>query len=361
MRSLSPAATVLLMLTAVGSAVAAPPPTTMPTTQPAAVEFLAGDAARDAIVDDRLDPYFDRLRPAEMSMKTGEPIAGDTAEARRAECVKRYRAATRDFTDDEKQTLTYFVEKVRPALARDYPVFGDQPFSFIKVADTLEGGMPHTRGDHIVMPEGVLTEFAAMREAGDRATPGAVGLLVHEQTHVLQRLHPELFEPLYTKVYGFVRAKRIEPSPWLDARQLVNPDGTVCDWVLPVTEHGRAATLLPLVAFDTDRPRTMRGDMGTIAVTLEPTGTDGEYRAVAGAGGDPVVRPLDGVTAYTAVAGRGGDNYHPNEIAADAFSRLVVADDLIDKSKLPAARAAKLEAAVKPTRDWARTAFAGKK
>ena len=348
------------MLTAAGSAVAAPP-AAVPTTRPATVEFLAGDAARDAIVDDHLDPYFDRLRPTEMSMKTGEPITGDTPAAQRAECVKRYRAAVRDFTDDEKQALTFFVEKVRPALARDYPVFGDQPFSFVKVADTLEGGMPHTRGPHVVMPEDVLANFGRMRRlGGDRATPGVVGLLVHEQTHVLQRLHPDLFEPLYTKTYGFVRAKRIDPGPWLDARQLVNPDGTVCDWVLPVTEHGKRTVILPLVAFEDDHPTSMRGGMGTIAVTMEPTGTDGEYRPAANADGTPVVRPLDGVAAYTAVAGRGGDNYHPNEIAADAFSRLIVVDHLIDKSKLPADRAAKLEATVKPTRDWARAAFAAK-
>lgn len=359
----SAAAAVVLLGCAV--AARADGPTTQPvttraaTTRPGAVEFLAGDAARAAIVDDHLDPYFDRLRPAEMSMKTASPITGDTPEQQHAEVRRRYRAGVREFTADERAALTYFVDKIRPALVRDYPVFGGQPFRFLKVADTIEGGMPHTRGDQIVMPEGVLAGFVAMRSGGDRATPGAVSLLVHEQTHVLQRLHPDLFVPLYTGVYGFVRAERIEPNADLDARQLINPDGTVCDWVLPMVEGGKAATVLPLIAFENDHPRQMVRDMNVYAVTLEPTGKPGEYKVAVDADGKPVVRPLNGVGPYTAVAGRGGDNYHPNEIAADAFSRLVVTDELLSGAVRDPARAAKLEARNKPVRDWAKAAFRG--
>jgi hypothetical protein len=66
------------------------------------------------------------------------------------------------------------------------------------------------------------------------------------------------------------------------------------------------------------------------------------------------------VEEYRLGAGSEEDNYHPNEIAADRFSELAVMDELIDKKDLPPdpAAMAQLEARLKPTRDWAKKAFA---
>jgi hypothetical protein len=324
-------------------------------------EFLEGSAARAAIIDDSADPYFCRLEDHEMTAKTGEPITGKTHEAKLAECKLRYQAAVRDFTAEDIATLSWLVGKIQPPLVRDYPVFGNTPWSFIKIADTLEGGMPHTRGGHIILPEGVISRLTLFRNhLGDRSLPAGAMLLIHEQTHVLEREHPKLFEPFYTGTLHFIHAKRIASNQWIRDRQLVNPDGTVCDWVFPLTENGQARFVLPLIAFNEPNPTSLRGDIGTIAVTVEPDG-DG-FKPVLDGNGNPVVRPLNDVPEYLRGTGAERNNYHPNEITADRFAELVVIDDLIDKAQLASDpdRSAKMEAKLKPTRDWASKAFAVK-
>jgi len=330
-----------------------------PATQPASPEFLDCDAGRAAIIDDSMDPYFSKLEEHEMTAKTSAPITGDTHEARLAECKRRYQAAVLDFTPDDKQTLSWLVTSIQPPLTRDYPVFGNTPWSFIKIAGTLEGGMAHTRGGHVILPEGIISQFNLFRRrAGDAWLPAGASLLIHEQTHVVEREHPALFEPFYTDTLHFIHAKKIADNAWLRDRQLVNPDGTVCDWVYPLTEDGHKTFILPLIAFDDANPANLREGISMIGVTMEPAG-DG-FKPMIGADGNPLVRQLNDVPGYRDGPGAEQDNYHPNEITADRFSQLVVIDDLVDK-KLPPAdpdRGARMEAKLKSTRDWAAKAFA---
>jgi hypothetical protein len=353
------------ILLALASTVCAdPPPATQPATQPAAplagVEFLDGDAARAALIDDSIDPYFSRLEPHEMTAKTGSPITGDTREAQIAECKKRYQAAVVDFTEDEKQLLSFFISKAQAALRRDYPVFGNTPWSIIKTSASLEGGMAYTRGGHIILPENVLARFSLFRKRlKDRSLPIGASLLIHEQTHVLERLHPELFTSLFTGTFHFVHAGKIEPNAWLTDRQLINPDGPVADWVFPLTEDGKDSFILPLIAFDDPNPTSLTHGISMIAVTMEPT-KDG-FKATLGTDGNPIVRSLADVAAYMQGPGAEQNNYHPNEIIADRFAEVIVFDDLMDpatKAQLAGASADKLEGRLKPIRDWAKTAFA---
>ena len=350
-------AIVVLAVTRAGSAAG---PTTGPAT---AVECLSGDAARAALVDDALEPYFATMTPAEAAAKTGARLKSATPAEQLAEIKARYQAGVRDFTDAQRAALAAYAGHLAPPLVRDYPVFGRQPWSFITTVDTLEGGMPYTRGTHIILPQRVLAQLTMMlQRAGDRALSGAASLLVHEQTHVVERLHPDLFAPLFTGTYHFVHAKRVEPNAWLTARQLENPDGVRCDWVFPIEHDGQTTYVLPLLAFDTPEPADVSGSMGTIAVDVEPAGADGAFRPVAGPDGVPRTRPLSAVTDYTAVAGRGGNNYHPNEIAADAFAQLAAVDEYLDpaaRAKLVATdRGARLERQNAPVRTWAKAAFA---
>jgi hypothetical protein len=343
-----PAFLFCLLITTAARAADAPPP----------CEFLSDDAARSAIVDDSLDPYFARMCPHEMALKTGSPVTGVTQADRVAECKKLYQAAAMDFTDDEKADLQWAVDAVQAGLVRDYPVFGKTPFSFIKISDSLEGGMPHTRGSHVVVPEGMLRDLHRIHEsADDRGRRFMANVLVHEQTHVLERLHPDLFVPLFTDVFHFVRAKHVKTDQWLDDRQLINPDGTVCDWVMPVVEKPGAdpTYLLPLIECRHTDSTDMRQDLSTVAVTLVPDG-DG-FKPKEGDDGRPVVRRLSAVPAYYKDIGRVQDDYHPNEVAADWFAELAVFDEMPPDG--PRAKSRDKDAQkLKPIRAWATKAFA---
>lgn len=152
------------------------------------VTFLSGEAARAAIVDDVREPYFARLQSLEIAAKTDSEIHGSLF-ALRAEARKRYQAAVRSFTDTEQQALRAYVQALPPLLAY-YQRFARQPWRFVKVADSIEGGLPHTRADAIVLSERVASGIAEiqrrlpMSEALRRIGP----LLLHEQMHVMQRL-----------------------------------------------------------------------------------------------------------------------------------------------------------------------------
>jgi hypothetical protein len=129
----------------------------------------------------------------EMATKTGKLLEAKDLAAQRDECRQRYRDAIRDFTADEKAALTALAGRVHDAWKGEYPLFADTPWSFLKVALPIEGGLPHTRARSIVLPETVTPFLARLTPDTE---PFLAELLVHEQAHVVQRLHPEVFEAL---------------------------------------------------------------------------------------------------------------------------------------------------------------------
>jgi hypothetical protein len=312
------------------------------------VTFLDKAAAAKAIVDDGAEPYFDKLQTAEMSAKTGAPITGDTLDAQRAEARRRYAAAALDFTDRERDALAALVRKLHPVLVKDYPRLAKTPWSFLKLAATIEGGLPHTRGAHIVLSPPVLGGLVTM--AGDAPERFALarggGLLLHEQLHVFQRANPDLFAGLYTDVWRFRRAAHVDPGERLAKRIVVNPDAAESPWVFPIEEDGRTRWVWPALVFAADPGPDARlsfNNLRFVAVDVaaaEPEGAGadpgagGTFVAVTGGGGEPVTRDLLSLDAFTSAFRPSTYVYHPNEAAADLFSRIVVAESLAPEPAL---------------------------
>ncbi len=290
-------------------------------------------AAREAIVDDREEPYFSLLRPHDMSAKTGAPIAGATPEARRAACRKRYQDGVAEFTGAEKDFLRAVVERLHPHLSTHYPRLAALPWSFLKVKDHIEGGLPHTRGGHIVLSVQILQNFDRLRRRSEAMAVQRAGLLfAHEQIHVFQRRNPRHFDPLYTGLWGFKRAPRIEGCPWIDDREVVNPDATDLGWAFPIREAGKVRWIWPRVLFQ-DAPRNpdqilkMPADFLMVGVDLKET-KDG-FRVKRDAGGTPVHENLLEIGEYVRTFSGSTYIYHPAEAAADLFDTVVAVDDLL--------------------------------
>ena len=228
------------------------------------VSFADLATGRAAIVDD--PAYFDRLQPMEMETKTGRPLEADTLDKQRAECRRRYQLAVREFTDGEQVALRDVAADIDRAVRKDYPRYANTPWNFLKVANYLEGGFPHTRGKYIILDEGVCRAIAA----ADRPTPGrshnGFELLLHEQMHVLQRASPELFDSLYTKQWGFIRAKSIKTCPLIVESQLVNPDAIDCPWVFPIRRDGETRYIWPKCSLTAGPgPKRMSADFSMVA------------------------------------------------------------------------------------------------
>ena|GEM_PF-687009 len=327
----------------------------------ASITFLNRAAAARAIVDDHLQPYFQTLQPMEMAAKTGRPLTHKTLAAARAETRARYRAGVRQFNAHERAVITRLAHGIDTALSR-YPRLARLPWRFLKVADDIEGGLPHTRGRYIVLSQSVcerLLRIDAVLPARD-ALAAAATILLHERIHVLQRTAPGLFDSLYRKVWGFVRVKSVARSPWLRRHHLANPDGSTagrfCCWLFPVHAQGSGAVryIWPLVVFsDGPGPKRMPQDFRMLAVDVRRDGD--RARVIGKPDGRPSARPLLEVSAYTRVFAISQNIYHPNEAAADLLTQLVLFDTLADTSGLSPRRRAALDAFFAPLRRWART------
>jgi hypothetical protein len=343
-----------ILLALVGNA-----PAREATTQSASatIEFLGRAAARKAIIDESMEPYFRLLQPMEMSVKTGEPIGDGTLEQQRDRCRKRYQDAMEEFTDEQKEALRWYISKLMPMVAADYPLYAKTPWSFIKISSKFEGGMPHTRGPHIVLSDGVLgTLVQAKRQAPQWMALAQFGdVLLHEQSHVVQRQHPRQMASLYTELWKFKHVGTIEGGDWITRHQIVNPDGVDVRWIFPIQEGQKTRWIWPLIVFGgvDDPAKASFGNMQMIAVEVEPAGADA-FKAKMGDDGKPVMQDLMGVSQYTSVFRISQNIYHPNEAAADLFAKLVIVNKVLP-GNVPAESNEQLDKAkteLEPLNQW---------
>lgn len=308
------------------------------------VVFLDGPAARGAIVNDARDPYFDRLEPLDMAAKTGAPLTG-TIDEQRAETRRRYQQAVRPFRPEEQQAIRAYIEALQP-LVRDYPRFARQPWRFVKLADHIEGGLPHTRDDVIVLSEQAgrdLYEMQRRLDPGPALLRGGM-LLLHEQLHVLQRLEPRRFERLHVAHFGFRRVALELPAELVAIRP-ANPDGMDCCWLYPRAAGG---DWLPVLLFAERRGiRRMPEDFRMRALQVEYDGV--RHRVVRDGAGRVASEELARVREYVEAFPLTTNYFHPNEISADLFAQLVLFDGVAAAQMPPAQRAA-LEPAFAPLR-----------
>ena len=317
---------------------------------PAGVTFLDAEQAKAALVDD--PEYFDQLQPMEMQAKTGLTPAGGSLDEQRATCRRSYQAGVRTFSTNEQEALTWYVGRLQPVLSRDYPLFGQLPWSFLKVSDRIEGGLPHTRGAHIVLSQIMCRQIVAVREMPADSSIHVLiqELLVHEQMHVFQRKYAGRLDSLYKDIWGFARATSIDGCPWLTEHHLANPDAPQCKWILPVKSGAETRYLWPLVAFsDGDGPKTMPGDFTMLSILLNKTGEG--YAVQVDTNGLPVFTDLRTTPEFTAVFPASDNIYHPDEAAADVFAKLVMAESFKPSGDVIPAR---MEKQFAPCRKWFR-------
>jgi hypothetical protein len=314
---------------------------------PPQVAFLAPEAGAAALAG---DTYYANMAMLDIRARMKSPLA-DTSLADARVAVRAYdAAAVLPFTDEERTAIRGVIERMQSLLAARAPLYARTPWSLIKLDDRAEGGMPHTRGPHIVMPRRVAEAYAAMhRESSANGTlagsPRGRNLLVHEQTHVLERADPARFEPLFTDVFGFTRMTPAPATPWLTAHTGVNPDGPDVVWAFALAQIGASGWIMPDVIFpDVSVPR-MPQDFQAVGIEVEKAG-DG-WRIVE-ENGQPKRRDLDGIPGFDSHFPFADEDFHPNEIAAVALSHWILRDipDVESRPLMPGIAA------------WARTALA---
>jgi hypothetical protein len=356
------------------------------------IQFLSRDDARKAILYESKDAYFSRLQPMEMAAKTASPVPGATLDEQRDECRKRYAEAVEDFTQSEKDALTWYVSQLVGATA-SYPLFAHTPWSFIKVGGgiesgnplargrervplpsglnpVIEGGNPFTRGPHIVLPASMLSEMVLQKQRSAVKVEGFDpqwlalaqfgSVLLHEQTHVVQREHPDAFARLYTEYWGFHHASKIDTDPWLTEHQMLDPDATDQNWVFPIPEAKGTRWIWPLMVLEDSQGLSGPSfkDARQIAVELESTGDDA-FKVKLAPNGRLIERGLMNEVRYVSRLSPSRSPYHPNEASADLFARIIVAENLPGHPPEEAKDAlAKAKVLFKPLEEWFAKIFA---
>ncbi len=270
------------------------------------VVFLDREAAADAIVDDTAQPYFELLEPEEMTAKTGQRLEGNVQQ-QRAALREIYRKSVGNFKRHEQRRLRKAVARLEPVLREHYPLVGESTWSFLNVEGAVEGSLPHTRGPHIVLSAPIPHSRSELAR-----------LLLHEQLHVVQRRHPDLFRTLYTDVWGFAPMDPPVADAWLRQHELHNPDGTDY-WVFPLGASDEQRWIWPTLILD---PATR----DTRIVAFEIDRDRSRFRIRSSEDGKPLFADVRDVKSFSGRFPFGRDPYHPNEVAAEAFSTVVLED-----------------------------------
>jgi len=233
------------------------------------------------------------------------------------------------------------VSEIQPHLRRTYPRLARLGWSFIKLQSHIEGGMPHTRGRHIVVSSTLLKSYVETHQRGQAEKMATMGRwLLHEQLHVLQRADPQRFHRLYTELWGFRRVQSLGRNEWLTSHQLANPDGLDTYWIFPVQRGERTTWVWPtMVLAESSGVRRLLGvpsmqrDTRMIAVELEPRGE--EFTVRVDATGRPAVRNLLSFQEYRKEFPFSVTPFHPNEIAAEGFARIAISEIMLDIERGP--------------------------
>jgi hypothetical protein len=282
-----------------------------------ALQFLNRSEAATLMAGPGAQTYFDAMQGPELVAKTRLDLLNLPLAAAREQARAHYASEVQEFSADEQAMLHWAVGTLWPTLTEKAPLYARTPWKFAKVSDKVEGGLPHTRGDTIVFSAGLMQNLLAPYRAGDRS--GLLGflgyLLVHEQTHVLQRSQSALFDTLATQVLGFTRIAAPQ-TPALLARGVVNPDAPLSEWIFPLPDAPGQA-VLPYLQLSNLKTPSMPRDFQMVAVMYRQE--QGEWR-LQEREGQPVTQPLLGVAAYVNAFPDRSGLYHPYEMAADLLS-----------------------------------------
>lgn len=223
------------------------------------------------------------------------------------ELIAAYAQAFQDITSIEKLRITEFILKLLSKFQYKYPAYYRyltkwlSKISLAKAQASLEGGMPHTLGNLIIMDSGWF--------ANPRATT-----FLHEITHVHQRQVPFEFEDLYTQ-WGYLSTP-INQVRGMDAVLQLNrnnPDGTSPDWLWQCKTDNKSASAGYWwigAVFSSATPSSL-GDVNLIAFKMEQDSQGNFYYLKQ----QPT--PLNTLSPFLEYfGGSSPNNYHPNEMAA---------------------------------------------
>ena len=303
-------------------------------------QALSAEEGRRAFVDESIEPYFSVLEVLEIAALTRSPAQDIDTEKQlatlRRQTREQLQAQIGSFTADEASLLKQITLRIDELLGTDFPLITAQPWKILKL-DSSCCATAHTRSDSIILAQHGIEEMMRLWHEShdiDKVLAGKGSLLLHEQIHVIQRYHPELFAALYQKLWGFTRVATVRGSPWLQKHILHNPDAYDLGYLLAFdpaasdTSPAKNYQLRTLLIPESPVSPRMGVDFKSVAIETEEDAT-GWHNKLDDSGMPiyvsfedfKVFHPLEGRAPQLALK-RGGD--HPHEILAYSFEAILL-------------------------------------
>jgi hypothetical protein len=189
----------------------------------------------------------------------------------------------------------------------------------IRTTGEEEGDAAYTRGSAIVLPTKALAYPPSQLDR----------LLAHELFHLVSRQDGALRARLY-RMIGFEPCEPIELPSSLAPRRITNPDAPLIDCTIELrSSDGKTYLAAPVLYSSTKEYDPQRGGslFRHLTFRLMVVERSGERLRPKLLGDQPVVIDARKEPAYFEKIGRNTDYViHPDEILADNFVRLVMAD-----------------------------------
>lgn len=279
------------------------------------IDFLVGDQARQAIVDESLDPFFSQLSIIDVEARLGAALGEISLDEAKDRLRQRFRDAVIDWPDDSARAIQRSCQEIAGTSAQLAPKFIPDRWRFVLTDGSEEQAAAYTRGNTIILPIQKVRNLTNAPAAMNR-------LIAHETCHVYGRLHPNTRSRLLERL-GFRVVSPVRLGSVIDSRKLTNPDAPIIDGIIKIEPtpgveveaalilYAQPARFSPAVG-----PGVFRYlKFGLVAVA--DVG-EGRYEVIAGNDALPAVYSPDAVGGFFEKVGR-NTRYivSPDEILAD--------------------------------------------
>ena len=284
-----------------------------------AVEFVFASAEEGREILLSQDSYFNRMSAPEIAIR----MSSETADKTAADLKALYAESVLDWTEEEIEQFRSVIEENWDGVERVSHLLPDTVY-FIRATTGIEGGLPHTHANAIIIQNSV-EELSAF-------------LFFHELFHVLSRHNSDKQAEIYG-LLGFQACTFEEPGQ-LAAIHLTNPDVPFDAYYLTVQVLGTPRAVIPFLyaahpAFNPEVENGFPGHFGFGLLLVEVL--DGSCSAMTDEDGNAIIQAVDTVPGYLeALGGNTGYIIHPEETISDNFVFLVTGKEDLQTPELPA-------------------------
>ena len=288
------------------------------------IQFCSPSQAREVIIRDNIDGFFDVITALDLSIQLAEKDTSSTREA----LLENYKIALQNdvlsFSQEEVNRVKSLTEYVKDQMDALNPDLFPDTINYIKVKGKLYGSMAFfTRQKAIILPEGALSNLKDLQLRS---------VIAHEVAHIISRYHVKLRNELYSHI-GFEEIRNeVQLNKPLSGRLLSNPDGISRRHIIRLKDEssGKEIHAIPLLYSKYDRYTEKSGGFFSHLqfelYEVEPDG-NGEWQLVQVPGLYSTVTE-EYYLAYNVATGNFTSYIiHPDEIIAEYLAAIFAKDD----------------------------------